>query len=316
MSIQRYYRSLIGLAVVSAVAAPCWGQTSYSTGFEAPTYTASDAQNADGVLAGQDGWTGGAQAGFTNDDYDIDNDDGTYGDEKVTTADAHGGTQSWRYSRGYGSPGQGTPFSPPLSGTVGAPGAGADYDTMTATLWFKPVNPAGDGSTVSIYQGTPAGNDRTGFNVYLESTASGVDVGTYRWTTTYVWEDIVTGLALDEWHSLDIDALFTDDYANDVITYTVDKGMAGEVSSTGNSWPHPWREANGFVYAPGNSLKFAAGQDGEAAYKGFYFDDITYEAWNSTSAGIIPEPASLIVWSLLAAAGVRLGCRRRKGGPR
>ena len=234
-----------GLSV--AVAGP-----SYSTGFESPTYTASDAQNADGVLAGQDGWSGGAQAGFTNDDYDVDNGDGTYGDEKVTSADAHSGSQSWRYSRGYGSPGQGTPFSPSLGVTVGAPNSGADYPEMLATIWFKAVDPAGDGSEVNIYMGTEAGDDRTGFNLYLTASDTGVSVGTYRWDGSYAWEDIATGLSLNEWHSIDIDALFTDDpeYDSDVITYTIDQGMAGEVSSTGNTWTNPWRQANGYAYSP------------------------------------------------------------------
>ena len=275
--------------------------TSYSTSFESSIYTASDAQNADGVLYGQDGWSGGAQATFTNDDYDLDNGNGTYGDEKVTTADAHSGLQCWRYSRGYGSPGEGTPFSPALDVTTGAPGSGADFDTMIATLWFKPVDSAGDGSSVNIYQGTPTGDDRTGFNIYIESTATGINVGTYRWNGDYDWEDIATGLTLGAWHSIDILAKFTDDYVNDQITYTIDKGTAGEVSSTGNTWTHPWREANSYDYVPGDSLKFAAGSDGDTAYKGVYFDDIHYEA--------VPEPATL---ALLFLGGLVLLRRRRK----
>ena len=295
------------LFVVSVAAVAAEGASSYSTGFESPAFTASDAANTDGVLAGQDGWSGGAQPGFTNDDHDLDNGDGTYGDEKVTTADAHSGSQSWRYSRGYGSSGQGTPFSPALDGTVGAPNSGADYDTIDVTLWFKAVDATGDGSSFNLYQGSPAGDDRTGFNVYFTATSSGVDVGTYGWDGSYAWHDIALGLDLAAWHSIDIHALFVDDpeYDADQITYTVNSTSP----LTTNTWTHPWRESNSFAYTPGDSLKFAAAQDGDTAFKGFYIDDISYAA---SSSQVIPLPAAAWMGFVLLGGMGGIGAIRRK----
>jgi len=230
----------------------------------------------------QDGWSGGAQLNLTNCDP---------GEEEVTTDDAHAGAQCWRYSRGYGSPGQGTPFSPSLSVTAGDPGY-ATADSMSTTLWFKAVDSEGDDSGMTIYHGTLDGTDRTGMNLYIENSASGVSIGTYRWSGgTYVWEDIAT-VSSTEWHCVDAHCLFTNDYVSDVITYTIDAGTAGEVSSTGNSWPHPWREAEGHAYAPSNRLKFAAYADGGPEIMGFYIDDVSYAIFDSSNPGAILDSYS------------------------
>lgn len=293
----------VSVMVVLASVGVAKADLNYVIGFEPPTYTASEAQDSVGVLAGQGGWSGGAIPGFTNDNYEVDNGDGTYGNSKVTTVDFHTGSQSWRFSRGYANT-QGAPFSPILDGSVGAPGSGADFNTMTATIWFKAVDPSGDNSTMNIYQGSVAGDDRTGFNVYLTSTSSGINVGTYRWNSTFVWEweDLATGLALDQWHSVDIAATFTDDFVNDHISYSINGGAA----STGNTWTHPYREAYGYAYTPGNSLMFNSSHGDNLAFKGFYFDDISYAA--SGPNVVIPAPGSFI----LGAVGIGIAGWVRK----
>ncbi|MEI6198237.1 MAG: IPT/TIG domain-containing protein, partial [Verrucomicrobiota bacterium] len=140
-------------------------------------------------LWGQLGWTGGAQPDFQNDDTGIDNGDGTFGDEKVTSAAAHTGSNAWRYSRGYGSPGQGTPYTPGLSAAVDA-----DGKSLQATVWFKAVNPAGDNSNVAIETGTPDGTDRGNYLAFLTATPSGVEIVSFNNGTNFDQVNLFTGV--------------------------------------------------------------------------------------------------------------------------
>ena len=48
------------------------------------------------------------------------------GDEQVINTEAYSGSNSWHYARGYGSSGQGTPFSP-ITALEAGPGTQLDF---------------------------------------------------------------------------------------------------------------------------------------------------------------------------------------------
>ncbi|OUT62654.1 MAG: hypothetical protein CBB71_01485 [Rhodopirellula sp. TMED11] len=223
----------------------------------------------------QGGWSGGAQAFFTNDSTD---------NEQIVDTEAHSGSQSWHAAKFYGSPGQGTPFTPSL----GLPDGTGPGITLHAELYFKAGSSAGDGSAQNIYLGTYAGDDRTGFNVYLnnnEDSDGGLTVSTYDWNGDFVNEVIASALARDQWHKLKIVARFHEtDSLQDSFTYTVNDTE----SFTGNSWPNPWRNDKGFTEVWGDTLKFAETSDDETDL-GFYYDDLSL----SVASAVVPEPGML-----------------------
>jgi len=231
----------------------------------------------------QAGWSGGAQAGFTNNDP---------GDEQVVDSEFFEGSNSWHYARGYGSPGQGTPFSPVMGGVAG-PGTRFDF-----SIAFKAASSSGDGSEQNLYMGTEAGNDRTGFNVYLEnaSAGDGLHLYTYDWIAGGSSKQVfATSLSRTDWHVLEVSAVFAIDPADDVFEYS----LGGSLLYSGNSWPNPWRVSNGFATAYGNSIKFADGGGDTLSHDGFYYDALSY------SFSAVPEPGTGLLllgglWALIA----------------
>jgi len=235
----------------------------------------------------QAGWSGGAQAGFTNNDPT---------DEQVINTEAYSGTNSWHYARGYGSSGQGTPFSP-ITALEAGPGTQLDF-----SIAFKAASAAGDGSEQNMYVGTTAGNDRTGFNIYLtnDSAGDGLSLHTFA-DLTFAETVFATNLSRTDWHVLTVSAVFDADSVNDdVYQYSLN----GALLFVGNSWPNPWRVDNGFTLSYGNSIKFADGGGDNPAHEGFYYDTMSYDV-SATSP--VPEPAAL----LLALLGLALLPRRR-----
>ena len=232
---------------------------------------------------GQQGWSGGAQAGCTNNDP---------GDEEIVNTEAYEGSNSWHYARGYGSPGQGTPFSPTMASVAG-PGT-----TFEFSIAFKAASSTGDGSEQNIYMGTAAGTDRTGFNIYLtnDSAGDGLHLFTYDDPVSFAQESLAVNLDRNAWHEVSVVAVFDANPDNDVYQYSVN----GSLVYTGNSWPNPWRVDNGHTPVYGNSIKFADGGGDTLAHSGFYYDSMSYD--------IIPEPHTALL--LLAGLGGLAAARR------
>jgi len=219
-------------------------------------------------------WSGGAPGPaylrkfFTNDSTD---------DETVTNAQAYQGTQSWFFSNVYGSPGDGSPFTPPLKAEWQSTDETDFYgkipgSTYTASFWFRSEAATDDGSTVKMYNGTYGGDDRTGFNINIQNATGGVRVYTFTWDgATFPEVDLATGLAFQTWHKVEVTIQYSadGDPDNDIYTYKVNDG-AGQVV---NSWVNIWRKFNGFNLEYGTRIAFA----GDSNLSGFYIDDICYE---------------------------------------
>jgi len=164
---------------------------------------------------GQQGWSGGVQAGCTNNDP---------GDEQVVDTESFAGSNSWHYARGYGSSGQGTPFSPTLPSVAG-PGTIFEF-----SIYFKAADASGDGSSQNIYIGSEAGNDRTGFNINLHNDAAGngLNLTTFEYGGgAFPEHTLVVDLDRNAWHQVSVVASFAADPANDVYEYSVNGNPAG-----------------------------------------------------------------------------------------
>ncbi len=269
-----------------------------------------------GSLDGQNGWGGGAVPGFLTN---------VPGSEAVTTADAHTGLQSWRYSDGYNSPGGGTVYSPGLSQVAIESSA---INTFTTTLWFKPVSATGDDSRIAVEFGDSPGSDRSAGTLYLRN-----DVGTGLFIS--IAEPIgPTGLPTDTqivtlasgvdptiWHQLAITGSFISGTYNDVLSVSID----GATATLHDSWLEWYRDDNTFSPEDSNRLKFRefnSANDSDPSYttRGFYFDDITYSSYDSTNRSgtevifttsfePVPEPSTALL--LLGSASALLLRRSR-----
>jgi hypothetical protein len=239
----------------------------------------AQAQYTPTSLDGQNGWNGGVPCVvFLNNDA---------GDESVTIADAHTGSQSWRYGRGYGSPGCGTPFSPQLAGSVGRPSSGATGDIAVVKFAFKAVSP-GDGSIQSLYLGAVGRDDRTGSSIVLRNEPAGVrlTMSTFNQNPPACddFQDVdLATVSAGVWHTVKMTTLYHENVSLDVTTYVIDEGQPGQITTQAVSWPHPWRQCNGFPYTPGASLKFSNGSPDTTAFNGFYYDDVSLVVRNSSA---------------------------------
>ena len=219
----------------------------------------------------------------------------------MTDTDAYSGTQSWRYSGSYNSPGAGTPFTPQVV-TVGALNATAAGSPITpagnksvVSFAFKAVVP-GDGSRINVYEGSYARDDRTGGSLYIENgTANGNPPGTvslFNFSSTNDPPNCDTpqvnlGYVTDgTWHTVEMTSTYPNLTVGDPstygsTTYVFDKGTIDEQTVTMQSWAHPWRNCNVFNYAPGGSLKWANSFNDYPTHQGFYIDDVSMTVINT-----------------------------------
>lgn len=265
-----------------------------------------------GSLAGQEGWSGGASSGFTNNSAQPGSSnsdlfyDGEWHGEAVTTAGAHSGSQSWLFRNGYDSPGSGTPFSPGLSVGAGQPSSGAAGTGFSASFWFKAAGAAGDGSRIMIAGGTPAGDDRSSNYLEIENALSGIIVRSFNGVAGSGWDStellIATGLGTDSWHQITMTGEFLDGPDNDFWTYQVN----GATSVVGGAYFETARDNFGFSYEITNRLKF---QPRHANYgtgtSGFYFDDLETHVFDSSgilatysTSFEVPEPSTAMMLAL------------------
>jgi hypothetical protein len=216
-------------------------------------------------------WSGGTYGSyFTNDSTDR---------EEIAQHPYCATDKAWKLTDVYSSSGPGSPFSPY---TVFENGYASETDFKAAlnekrvitTLSFaseQPANGNGNSTSINIYNGSYNGDDRTGFNVYLTQTASGIEISSYTYIEGQFY--LVTfnqKYAYETCHSLTISATYdVNDSSKDVFLYSINGGTPVEILS----WPNVWRDDNGFTRSYGTRLKFSANNT-HPNNTAFFIDDI------------------------------------------
>lgn len=217
----------------------------------------------------QKGWSGGAQKYFQNDSTD---------NETITTVQKLSNPYSWYTGiLTYGNPGQGSPHTPKLKVETNSANAN-DFNEklygsgLVYSLYFRAEATSGNGSMLTIYNGTYDGNDRTGLNVYMEcNQATGkIDVYSYTYNlsdNSYPKVYIATGLNLNSWHKFECNISYheSSDPINDIYLYRINNGSPVNIPS----WPNIMRKVNNFTLTYGTRLTFKS-----FSTTGWYIDDI------------------------------------------
>jgi hypothetical protein len=254
--------------------------TAYSTGFE--DFTLGPLSPT--ITTAQNGWSGGAQGGLTNNDA---------GDEQIVNTVVHSGAQSWHYARGYNSPGQGTAYTPNLDFGVANVG-----DTLTGSLWFK-AHTVGDLSSFALETGNLAGDDRAEILAYVENLGGGLTIRSFT-SENFTGVPIASGLDASTWHQLSFSLSLTP--TDNAVSISVDGGTP--VTFDGSL--KDWRDFNSFAYSESSRLKLRPRHnDADLSFNGFYLDDISY------SITAVPEPSTMVLCGL-GAIGLLVAARRRK----
>ena len=222
----------------------------------------------------QGGWSGGAQPYFTNDSTD---------DETITDSIFYSSPYSWYLGKNplYGIPGQGSPFTPKLpieTNAINETAFNSEIITRQFTYKFRfyvKSDGSGDGTQRAvIYNGSYAGNDRTGFNLYLTNNYNSVSVDSYSYGGgTFPFNNIATGLTVNEWHNIEINITYDADPENETFLYSVDGATPVNVLS----WVNVRRKANSYTYSYGTRMAFTCQENkdyGLGSGYGFYIDDI------------------------------------------
>jgi hypothetical protein len=138
-----------------------------------------------------------------------------------------------------------------------------------------------------LYLGAVGRDDRTGSSIVLRNNPGGVLLNMSTFITDPTCNNFpivniatVSGTA---WHTVKMTTQYHEDLSLDVTTYVIDEGAAGQTTAQAVSWPHPWRQCNGFPYTPGASLKFSNGSDDTTAFNGFYYDDVSLQVLRSSA---------------------------------
>jgi len=236
---------------------------------------AGQVTNAGGFVV----WSGGAQKKFTNHHLP--------GQDEITSDAAHSGSNSWRFSCGYGSEGQGTPFSPRLWGnvSVGQPSSGADADVFEISFWFKVVSPNVNTQRMQVVAGATSGTDRASNYFQLRNVpGTGVlartAISTGGWNAAII---ILTSGVDSAWHKMDITGRFYDGPTNDMWTYVMD----GIDLGTYPAYFEAARDYYGYTYEKTWWLKFQPRYNYIGTNQGFYFDDVYYRAYRSSDSNDI-----------------------------
>ena len=291
-------------------------------------HEASAGSIALGSIQGQDGWSGGTIAISPS------------VDQEVTNAAAFAGTQSFRVSNnGFNGAYGGWIFGPGLTDAAGQPSSGATANRISLTLMFQSVSSSADGSNLEIDLGDSNGTDRTTFTAITNyaDADGGLTLRAAEPDPTgnfFPTNAVATGLSRTTWHQLQIDGFFFDGPANDYFQISLDGGAPIISPNTSlNHWatfeafdaavPQPYELANRIFMRSGAAPSSFVPSAVTAS--GFYFDNVSYQSWNSANPSTIlssystgfedtssaPEPGSVSMLALGLGALIR-GVRPRR----
>jgi len=240
--------------------------------FEAPDYVVEPISQSENSFI-QGGWSGGAQTYFTNDTTD--------GETIVDISFAYQGTRAWftGNTQLYGSPGQGSPFTPALTIETSAADETAFNEAIKGKtfcyvfhVYADSADGTNDGSLLKIYNGSYVGDDRTGFNINITKNAT-LDVTTIIFSGGSFIAIPLGSLAYDTWHKFEVFITYAADGEpeNDVFKYVINEGTPQYVLS----WPNVWRKFYGYTKVYGTRLAFATGVNPpDPPQSGWYIDNL------------------------------------------
>jgi len=224
--------------------------------------------------------------------------------------DLGGGNKAWRVSNAKTSGSFGDmPFSAPSgtpSGESGAPGAVTNSFLASFDIWSV-TGSAQPGLRLTI--SPDSGNGSRQSYISVDDTGSGLDVTFYDYQTAgsgFVGTLISTGLSYASVHNIAFDISFVSGNTpeNDVVQMYVD----GSLVHTGTTWEQYYPNLQPSHPSPFAIDRLLFRTSGAAAPgtlgAGFYIDNVSVSA--------VPEPGSVMVWSLLGLTIGGAGWWRRK----
>ena len=226
-------------------------------------------------------------------------------EEIVDLGGAHG--KVWRYSTGLEDGNLGaTPKSHHAGFVAGETGALNDAgmgvvttNTFYGQVDFRSVTMAPQ-TGLQIRLSASSMDQRHGY-LTISDDGSGFDLGFWR-ADLDSYDILDTNLSYTDWHTLGIEILFNDGASNDVVNLWVN----GSMIYSGPSWEAYYTDHAESV----DRLSFDTYLDTSHSGKGLYFDNVLIS--DEGPGGVIPEPASFFIWSLLITFGVSVGRWRHR----
>jgi hypothetical protein len=290
--------SIIAILAIPVVLCLCVGTTwagIYGTTFEAPTFTP-------GSISGQDGWS--------LFDTNVAN---------ITTGSAYSGIQSLQINTSVGN-GDVAKLASPTFAAVGE--TNCIYNQHPATnsvsydFWFRTVKSSADlGLYVSSSLGCAASVRNTYLGIGEGNTANIGQTPGNLYAVAYAVDAsgnfnpaFSPSLNWGQWYHASVDATFVDGPNNDLVQYEIRDSNGNLVwDTTIGSWENYYVTDLSAEQAPGPiaSNRVSFGWSPTSGTDGVYID-------NFDVSGAVPEPATIIIWSLLGGLGLVIGWRRKR----
>lgn len=216
-------------------------------------------------------------------------------DEEVTSAGAHSGAQSLRWSNTVFSGIVDALRSPSLSVPAGETGsvagdgtpAAAGFNLFVQDFWFRTVSTSADaGLEVNQTIDDAAGRRMTAVFIFEDSGSLDVGYFEYKTGTGFVFKNVVLGLSWGTWYHVRVELEFVDGVDNDVVKVflgTSNVLTAADLKLTANSWEDFYRDAYSQPSpAVVGSLSRINGNPGVNTPAGIYLDDLTMTSTGTT----------------------------------
>jgi hypothetical protein len=216
---------------------------------------------------------------------------------------AHSGTQVWFHvNKNFAGAFNTMPFSPKLTVAAGKPSTGAPADRIRGGVWFYGISPAADGTRLEMDIGNSQGSDR-GNNVFVDNVdANGMRLRTFA-VSSGGNVTIFDHITRQAWHHFEFECRYADGAGNTRCAYKLD-GISGAGFNPADGTYESFESLNQNRTAPGadqhdrmffRSTFLASalgGANGAGPFtndepQGLYFDDMSYEVYNSANPQVV-----------------------------